>query len=123
MQKELEALHAAVDAGLGEGAEDCVKGPASAVDGNLAAFDQTTGKLIKDSAIPLSDATDAIAKKHEHTNQTDVLDKLGTSEGKLTFNGKPVGGGLREIMSVENLENMPPELINGGFLVVPVVVG
>ena len=32
-----------------------VNGPASAVDGNLAAFDTTTGKLIKDSGKKVSD--------------------------------------------------------------------
>lgn len=119
VQKELEALHAAVDTGLGEGAEDCVKGPASAVDGNLAAFDQTTGKLLKDSAIPMSDAADAIAKKHEHANQADVLDKLGTSEGKLTYDGQPVCDGLRDVVFANNLDSLPADLRDGGLLLVP----
>lgn len=119
VQKELEALHAAVDTGLGEGAEDCVKGPASAVDGNLAAFNQATGKLIKDSAIPLSGAADAVAKKHKHTNQADVLDKLGTDNDKLTFDGKPVGDGLRDVVFAEDLETMPADLRDGGLLLVP----
>lgn len=119
VQKELEALHTALD---GAASGDVV-GPASAVDGNLAAFDQTTGKLLKDSTLPLSDAADAVSKRHEHANQTDVLDKLGTSDGKLTFDGQAVGDGLRDIMAVDSLENMPPELRDGGFLVAPVVAG
>lgn len=119
VQKELEALHAAVDTGLGEGAEDCVKGPASAVDGNLAAFDQTTGKLIKDSGVTMTDAADAVARKHEHANQTDVLDKLGVDEGKLTYDGQPVGGdSLRDVVFADNLDAMPADLRDGGLLLV-----
>lgn len=114
VQKELEALHTAIDAtSTGD-----VVGPASAVDGNLAAFDQTTGKLIKDSGVKMTDASDAVAKKHEHVNQTDVLDKLANSDGKLTFDGKPVGDGLRDVVFVANLETMPEDLRDGGLLLV-----
>lgn len=114
VQKELEALHTAI----GGAASGDVVGPASAVDGNLAAFDQTTGKLIKDSAVPMSDAADAVAKKHEHANQADVLDKLANSDGKLTFDGKPVGDGLRDVVFAEDLETMPADLRDGGLLLV-----
>lgn len=114
VQKELEALHTAIDAtSTGD-----VVGPASAVDGNLAAFDQTTGKLIKDSGVKMTDASDAVAKKHEHANQTDVLDKLANSDGKLTFDGKPVGDGLRDVVFVDSLEVMPENLRDGGLLLV-----
>lgn len=34
-----------------------------------------------------------VEAKHTHSNKLDVLDKLGVSEGKLTFNGQPIGGG------------------------------
>lgn len=98
--------------------DGAVVGPASAVDGNLAAFDQATGKLIKDSSIPMSDASDAVAKKHEHTNKTDVLDKLGTNGGKLTFDGNPVGDGMRDVAFAENLDTMPADLRDGGLLFV-----
>lgn len=46
--------------GLGSGSGDVV-GPASAVDSNLAAFDGTTGKLIKDSLIPSSYIDQSVA--------------------------------------------------------------
>lgn len=116
VQKELEALHAAV----GGAASGDVVGPASAVDGNLAAFDQTTGKLIKDSGVTMTDAADAVAKKHEHANQTDVLDKLGVDEDKLTYDGQPVGGdSLRDVVFADNLDAMPADLRDGGLLLVP----
>lgn len=35
---------------------------------------------------------DAVSKAHEHSNKT-TLDKFGESDGSLTFNGQPVGGG------------------------------
>lgn len=114
VQKELEALHAAV----GGAASGDVVGPASAVDGNLAAFDQTTGKLLKDSTIPMSGASDAVAKKHEHANQTDVLDKLGVDEGKLTYDGQPVTDGMRDVVFAANLDAMPTDLRDGGLLLV-----
>lgn len=114
VQKELEALHTTI----GGAASGDVVGPASAVDGNLAAFDQTTGKLIKDSGVTMTDAADAVAKKHEHANQTDVLDKLGVDEGKLTYDGQPVGDGLRDVVFADNLDAMPADLRDGGLLLV-----
>lgn len=114
VQAELEALCAATGSGG-------VSGPDAAVDGNLAAFDQTTGKLLKDSAIPMGEAADAVSKKHEHANQADVLDKLGTSGGKLTFDGNPVTDGLRDVALVDNLDSMPADLRDGGLLLVPSV--
>ena len=45
------------------GAGDVV-GPASAVNNDLAAFDTTTGKLIKDSGVLTSDAASAVSLKH-----------------------------------------------------------
>ncbi len=45
--------------------EGYVLGPASAVDENLAAFDETTGKLIKDSGIAMGDVTG-------HLNDDDI---------------------------------------------------
>lgn len=101
--------------------DGAVIGPVTAVPDNLAAFDGGVGRSIKDSGIAMSGVSDAVTKKHEHANQTDVLDKLGTSAGKLTYDGQPVGGdSLRDIMSVDNLESMPAELREGGFLVAPV---
>lgn len=39
---------------------------------------------------------DVIKNSHKHTNKDTVLDKLGTSNGKLTYNNKYVGGELSE---------------------------
>ena len=35
--------------------------------------------------------------RHTHSN-SDTLDKLGDSNGTLTYNGKPIGGGEREVI-------------------------
>ncbi len=48
-----KAVKAYVDSAVVGGSGDVV-GPASAVDSNLAAFDTTTGKLIKDAGVPVS---------------------------------------------------------------------
>lgn len=73
--------------------DGAVTGPESAVDGNIVAFDGISGKVVKSSDVPMADVSDAIAKRHEHTNKTNVLDKLGNDGDKLTFDGKTVGNG------------------------------
>lgn len=37
------------------------------------------------------DVKSAMSKAHEHANKTDVLDKLGAADDRLTFNGADVG--------------------------------
>lgn len=122
LQAELEALHTkvgevqeSVDSAVTD--SGAIIGPASAVDGNLVAYDTTTGKLVKDSNIPMTDVSDAVTKKHEHANSTDVLDKLGQEDGKLTFDGQPVGDGdKREIVFADNIDTMPENLKEDGLL-------
>lgn len=100
-----------------------VYGPDSAVQDNLAAYADTTGKLIKDSNITTAAVNDAITKAHEHTNK-DVLDKLTEDgDGNLNFGGAPIKGGsdeaeLRDIMFVESLDSVPAELAADGILLV-----
>ena len=100
-----------------------VYGPDSSVQDNLAAYADTTGKLIKDSSITTTAVSGAIAKVHEHTNK-DVLDKLTQDgEGNLNFDGAPIKGGsdgaaLRDIKFVENLDSIPAELAPDGILLV-----
>jgi hypothetical protein len=70
-----------------------VVGPASAVDSQLAAFDTTTGKLIKDSGLPsASTGTGNIVRA---TSPTLVTPALGTPTALVLTNatGLPVGGG------------------------------
>jgi hypothetical protein len=47
-----------------------VVGPASATNNDLAAFDGTTGKLIKDSGLLTSNVSDAVSKKHTQNTDT-----------------------------------------------------
>ena len=49
---------------------------------------------------------DAVSKAHEHSNKT-TLDKFGESDGSLTFNGQPVGGGTAGSVAWENVTGKP----------------
>jgi len=53
--------------GSGGGMGDVV-GPASAVDSNFAAFNTTTGKLIKDSGVLTSDVSSAVSASHTRSH-------------------------------------------------------
>lgn len=64
-----------INGATGGGGSGDVVGPGSAVDSNLTAFDTTTGKLIKDSLIPLADvvtpsSTDTLTNKTIDANGT-----------------------------------------------------
>lgn len=98
--------------------DGAVTGPESAADGNLPAFDGATGRIIKDSALKTADVSDAVAKKHEHANKTDVLDKLSTQDGELLFDGKRINDGLVEVASAANIDTVPANLRDGGLLIV-----
>lgn len=98
--------------------DGAVTGPESAVSENLASFDGATGRIIKDSALKTADVSDAVAKKHEHANKTDVLDKLSTQEGELLFDGKRINDGLVEVASTTSIDTIPDNLRDGGLLIV-----
>ena len=57
--------------------DGAVTGPETATNLNIAIFDGATGKVIKDSEVGIASLNDAIAKAHEHANQTqlDTYDK------------------------------------------------
>lgn len=98
--------------------DGAVTGPESAVSENLASFDGATGRIIKDSTLKTTDVSDAVAKKHNHTNKTDVLDKLSTQNGELLFNGKRINDGLVEVASTTSIDSIPENLRDGGLLIV-----
>lgn len=98
--------------------DGAVTGPESAVSENLASFDGATGRIIKDSALKTADVSDAVAKKHEHANKTDVLDKLSTQGGELLFDGKRINDGLVEVASTTSIDTIPDNLRDGGLLIV-----
>ncbi len=98
--------------------DGAVTGPESAVSENLASFDGATGRIIKDSALKTADVFDAVAKKHEHANKPDVLDKLSTQDGELLFDGKRINDGLVEVASTTSIDTIPDNLRDGGLLIV-----
>ena len=98
--------------------DGAVTGPESAVSENLASFDGATGRIIKDSALKKKDVSDAVAKKHNHTNKTAVLDKLSTQNGELLFGGKRINDGLVEVASTTSIDSIPENLRDGGLLIV-----
>ena len=103
--------------------DGAVTGPKSAADGNLPAFDGATGRIIRDSALRTADVSDAVAKKHEHANRTDVLDKLSTQDGELLFDGKRINDGLVEVASAANIDAIPENLRDGGLLIIAPALG
>ena len=73
-----------------------VVGPASAVDSNLAAFDTTTGKLIKDSLVPTATVvrTDASAVRDEGTGVAyATMATPATAPQTIT----PLAGGMQAV--------------------------
>ena len=67
--KSYQAVDVTVGAAVwSAGGTGDVVGPASAVNNDLAAFDTTTGKLIKDSGVLTSDAASAVSLKHTRSH-------------------------------------------------------
>ena len=71
-----------------------VTGPASAADGNLMAFDGTSGTVAKDSGIKLTDVSAAVAQKHSHDNAV-LLASISADGETATINGKTFYAGLQ----------------------------
>lgn len=71
-----------------------VKGPESAADGNLMAFDGTSGTVAKDSGIKLDDVSAAVAQKHSHDNAV-LLASISADGETATINGKTFYAGLQ----------------------------
>ena len=79
----------------GVGSGDVV-GPASAVDSNLAAFDSTTGKLIKDSGVATTDVVTA-ASTNTFTNKTFDANGTGNSISNVDWENDTITGTDGEI--------------------------
>lgn len=71
-----------------------VKGPESAADGNLMAFDGTSGTVPRDSGIKLADVSAAVAQKHSHDNAV-LLASISADGETATINGKTFYAGLQ----------------------------
>ena len=71
-----------------------VKGPESAADGNLMAFDGTSGTVARDSGIKLAEVSAAVAQKHSHDNAV-LLASISADGETATINGKTFYAGLQ----------------------------
>ena len=91
-----------------------VKGPESATDGNLMAFDGVSGTVAKDSTLKTADVSDAVAKKHEHANST-LLDGISADGNTVTINGKKFYAG-RPVAIIENGGEIPADMAEGGIV-------
>ncbi len=96
--------------------DGAVTGPESSTADNLAAFNGATGKIIKDSGVSLTDVSDAVSKKHEHSN-LETLNALGKDgSGKLTLDGTVVHDGLVECAVINAGEPIPENLRDNGIV-------
>ena len=91
-----------------------VKGPESATDGNLMAFDGASGTVAKDSSLKMTDVSDAVAKKHEHAN-ADILNGISASGDTMTVNGKTYYSG-RMVAIIENGGEIPADMNPNGIV-------
>ena len=58
------------------------------------------------------------AKKHEHTNKEEVLDKLSFRDGALLFDGNRINDGLVDVAFSSSIDSIPANLRDGGLLIV-----
>ena len=65
-----------------------VTGPAGATADDIATFDGITGKIIKDSAIPISDVVSNTSSRHSHANKTE-LDLVTDGDHDVIVTGNP----------------------------------
>lgn len=91
-----------------------VKGPESAVDGNLMAFDGASGTVAKDSGVALSDVSDAVSKKHQHANAA-LLDGISADGETATINGKTFHAG-RMVAVIEAGGEIPADMSPHGIV-------
>lgn len=91
-----------------------VKGPESAADGNLLAFDGTSGTVAKDSGVALSDVSDAVTKRHQHANAA-LLDGISADGETATINGKTFYAGL-QVAVIEAGGEIPADMTPGGIV-------
>lgn len=91
-----------------------VKGPESAADGNLLAFDGTSGTVAKDSGIKLTDVSAAVAQKHSHDNAV-LLASISADGETATINGKTFYAGL-QVAVIEAGGEIPADMNPGGIV-------
>ena len=98
-----------------------VTGPASAADGNLMAFDGTSGTVAKDSGIKLTDVSAAVAQKHSHDNAV-LLASISADGETATINGKTFYAGL-QVAVIEAGGEIPAGMSPTGIVIEKVADG
>ena len=98
-----------------------VTGPASAADGNLMAFDGSSGTVAKDSGVALSDVSDAVTKRHQHANAA-LLDGISADGETVTINGKTYYSG-RMVAVIEAGGEIPADMNSAGIVFEKVAAG
>ena len=59
---------------------------------------------------------EAVAKKHEHANKADVLDKLGVADGKLQLDGADVDSDTVGAVLLDAEAEIPTNLAENGIV-------
>ena len=91
-----------------------VKGPESAADGNLMAFDGTSGTVAKDSGIKTDDVSAAVSQKHSHDNAV-LLATISADGETATINGKTFYAG-RQVAIIESGAEIPADMSPHGIV-------
>lgn len=91
-----------------------VKGPESAADGNLMAFEGTSGTVAKDSGIKLAEVSAAVAQKHSHDNAV-LLASISADGETATINGKTFHAG-RMVAVIEAGGEIPADMSPTGIV-------
>ena len=98
-----------------------VKGPESAADGNLMAFDGASGTVAKDSGIKKDDVSAAVSQKHTHDNG-ELLATISADGETATINGKTFYAG-RQVAIIEAGGEIPADMFSGGVVFEKVAAG
>ena len=98
-----------------------VTGPASAADGNLMAFDGTSGTVAKDSGLKIDDVSAAVSQKHTHDNAV-LLATISADGETATINGKTFYAG-RQVAIIEAGGEIPADMFSGGLVLEMVAAG
>ena len=96
-------------------------GPASAADGNLVAFDGTSGTVAKDSGLKIDDVSAAVSQKHSHDNG-ELLATISADGETASINGKTFYAG-RQVAIIEAGGEIPADMFSGGLVLEMVAAG
>lgn len=82
-----------------------VSGPASSVDGNITIFSGTSGKLIQDSGVNISDVSANTSARHSALTLAGLLDYLTLSGQEITLNAIDLATDVTGVLPDANVAN------------------